>query len=397
MTRMDPHENATRGPRRHFAVVGALLVCLATAALVAAAAPAKQQATTGGQTAALQNDLDALVAAGAPGAILLILNGNHTTRLTAGLADVTRKRPMRPADHFRIASVTKSYTASVILQLVAEGKLALSDSVERRLPKLVPNGKRITIRQLLNHTSGLFELESDRQIMKPYYAGELDHYWSMRQLVQRAVTHKPLFAPGTRHSYSNTNYVVAGLIVEAVTGNSFGAELRSRIFRPLRLDQTSYPTTPRMPTPYAHGYTVLGKQAGFDITGISPSLFPASGAIISSVGDVADFYRALLSGRLLRPGLLKAMKTTVPTGSPDSGTGATGATGYGLGLMRWPTSCGPGWGHDGGVVGYWTRSYSSENGRGQAVLMINHDPETLAISARAMFQRLIARAYCSGA
>lgn len=394
MTRINPHENATRDPRRHFAVLGALLACLAAAAVAAAAAPAKPTATTGGQTVALQNDLDALVAAGAPGAILLIRNGNHTTRLTAGLADVTRKRPMRPADRFRIASVTKSYTASVVLQLIAEGKLALSDSVEGRLPKLVPNGKRITIRQLLNHTSGLFELESDRQIMKPYYAGELDHYWSMRQLVQRAVTHKPLFAPGTQHSYSNTNYVVAGLIVEAVTGNSFGAELRSRIFQPLHLDQTSYPTTPRMPTPYAHGYTVLGEQAGFDITHFSPSLFPASGAIISSVGDVADFYRALLSGRLLRPELLKAMTTTVRTGPLDA---ATGATGYGFGLMRWSTACGAAWGHDGGVPGYWTRSYSTDNGRRQAVLMINHDPETLAIPARGLFQRLIARAYCSGA
>jgi D-alanyl-D-alanine carboxypeptidase len=393
MTRMDPHENATSGPRRQLAVLGALLVCLVSAALVAAAAPAKPTAATGGQTAALQNDLDALVAAGAPGAILLIRNGNHTTRLTAGLADVTRKTPMRTADRFRIASVTKSYTASVVLQLVADGKLALSESVERWLPRLVPNGERITIRQLLNHTSGLFELESDPQIMKPYYAGELDHYWSMRQIVQKAVTHKPLFPPGTRHSYSNTNYVVAGLIVEAVTGHSFGAELRSRIFRPLHLDQTTYPTTPRMPTPYAHGYTVLGKQAGFDITHISPSLFPASGAIISSVGDVADFYRALLSGRLLRPGLLKAMKTTVRTGPLDA---ATGATGYGFGLMRWPTACGPAWGHDGGVVGYWARSYSSDTGGRQAVLMINHDPETLAIPARGLFQRLIAHAYCSG-
>ena len=396
MTGMAPDKNATRGPRRQFAVLGALLACLATAALATAATPAKPTATTGGQTAALQNDLDALVAAGAPGAILLVRNGNHTTRLTAGFADVARKRPMRAADHFRVASVTKSYTASVVLQLVAEGKVALSDSIERRLPNLVPNGERITIRQLLNHTSGLFEFESDPRYLKPYLGGNLGYYRPARQLVRIAVSHKPLFAPGTRHSYSNTNYVVAGLIVEAVTGHSFGAELRSRIFQPLHLDLTSYPTTPRMPTPYAHGYTVLGKP-GFDISYISPSLFPASGAIISSVGDVADFYRILLSGRLLRPDLLNAMKTMVPTGSRDGGTGATGANGYGLGLMRWPTSCGPGLGHDGGVVGYWTRSYSSENGRRQAVLTINHDPETLAIPARGLFQRLIARAYCSGA
>jgi D-alanyl-D-alanine carboxypeptidase len=396
MTRMDPHENATRGPRRHFAVLGALLACLATAALVAAAAPAKPTATTGGQTAALQNDLDALVAAGAPGAILLVRNGNHTTRLTAGLADVRSKRPMRAADRFRIASVTKSYTASVVLQLVAAGKLGLGDSIERRLPKLVPNGKAITIRQLLNHTSGLYDFESDPRYLKPYLGGNLGYYRPAQQLVRIAVSHKPLFAPGARHSYSNTNYVVAGLIVEAVTGNSFAAELRSRIFQPLHLDLTSYPTTPRMPTPYAHGYTVLGKP-GFDITHISPSLFPASGAIISSVGDIADFYRAVLSGRLLQPKLLKAMKTMVPIGSLDSGTGATGANGYGLGLMRWPTACGSAWGHDGGVPGYWTRSYSTDNGGRQAVLMINHDPETLAIPARGLFHRLIARAYCSGA
>ena len=151
-----------------------------------------------------------------------------------------------------------------------------------------------------------------------------------------------------------------------------------------------------MPTPYAHGYTVLGKP-GFDITHISPSLFPASGAIISSVGDIADFYRAVLSGRLLQPKLLKAMKTMVPIGSLDSGTGATGANGYGLGLMRWPTACGSAWGHDGGVPGYWTGSYSTDNGGRQAVLMINHDPETLAIPARGLFHRLIARAYCNGA
>ena len=392
MTRMDPHEIATRGPRRHFALLGALLVCLAAAALVAAAAPAKPQATTGGQTAAVQNDLDALVAAGAPGAILLIRNGNHTTRLTAGLAEVPHQRPMRPAHHFKVASVTKSYTATVVLQLVAEDKLGLSDSIESRLPKLVPNGKRITIRQLLNHTSGLFDFENDAQILKPYYAGELDHYWSMRHLVERAVTHKPLFAPGARHSYSNTNYVVAALIVQAVTGRSIGTELNARIFGPLHLDRTTYPTRPGMPTPYAHGYTVLGKEAGFDITGISRSLFPASGGIISTVGDVADFYRALLSGRLLQPDLLKAMKTTVPAGPLDAG-----ANGYGLGLMRWPTACGPGWGHDGGLPGYWARSYSTDDGRRQAVLMINHDPETLAIPARRLFQRLIARAYCSGA
>ena len=389
MTPMDPRK---RRLHRRFAVPATVLACLVAAALAATSAAAKPDSTTGGRAAGLQEDLDALVAAGAPGAILLTRNGSHTRIITAGLADVAHQRPMRPGDHFKVASVTKSFTASVVLQLAAQGKLSLGDSVERRLPGLVPNGGKITVRQLLNHTSGLFDFELDRQLLKPYYAGELDHYWSMRQLLKRAVTHKPLFAPGARHSYSNTNYVVLGLIVEAVTGRSIGAELRGQIFRPLQLDLTTYPTTSpaaggtRMPTPYAHGYTVFG-EAGFDITGISASFFPASGGIISTVGDVADFYRALLSGRLLRPDLLKAMKTMVPARD-------AGANGYGLGLMRWPTACGPGWGHDGGLPGYWVRSFSTENGRRQAELMINHDPETLDLPARALFQRLVARAYC---
>src|SRR6266545_8025328 len=142
-------------PMRRLAIPGTILACLATAALVAASAPAKPTRTD--NNAALQKDVDALVAAGAPGAILFVRDGNRTVRVTAGLGNVARKTPMRSGDHFKIASLTKSYTATVVLQLVGEGKLSLRDSVEQRLPGLVPNGNKITIRQLLNHTSGLAE------------------------------------------------------------------------------------------------------------------------------------------------------------------------------------------------------------------------------------------------
>ena len=272
------HQEPNVGRGRKLAVWGAILSCLIVAAAIAASAIATPRTATNTKAAGLQKDLDALVAAGVPGAILFVRDGNHTVRLAAGLGNVAAKTPMRVGDHFKIASLTKTYTASVVLQLVGEGKLSLDDSVEQRLPGLVPNGEGITIRQLLNHTSGLAEFETDPRYLKPYLAGNFGYYWAPRQLVKFGVSHKPLFSPGTRSSYSNTNYVVAQLIVEALTGKKIGAELKSRIFQPLHLRDTSYPTKPGLPSPYAHGYMLLGKPPATDVTLLSPSLAPGSGA-----------------------------------------------------------------------------------------------------------------------
>ena len=389
MTRTDQHTNRSKYLHRALAAPGALVACLAATAFLAASAPAKPT-TTDTNPSRLQTDVNALVAAGAPGAILLVRDGNRTVRLTAGLSNLAPKTPMRPDDHFKTASLTKSYTATVVLQLVGEGKLGLDDAIEQRLPRVVPNGEKISIRQLLNHTSGLADFESNPRYLKPYLSGNFGYYRSPRQLVELGISQKPLFAPGARHSYSNTNYVVAQLIVEKITGKPLGIELKRRIFQPLRLRETSYPTKPGLPSPYAHGYRLFGKPPLIDVSGLSPSAAPGSGAILSTVRDLADFYRALLTGRLLRPDLLKAMKTMVAAGGRDAG-----AAGYGLGLMRWPTACGSAWGHDGGIAGYWVRSISTENGQRQAVLMINQDADTLAKPAQIVFERLIAKAYCN--
>jgi D-alanyl-D-alanine carboxypeptidase len=306
---------------------------------------------------------------------------------------------MNARDHFKIASVTKTYTATVVLQLVGEDKLSLSDTVQRRLPGVVPNGSKITIRQLLNHTSGLADFESDPRYLKPYLAGNFAHYWSPRQLVKIGVSHKPLFSPGKGWSYSNTNYVVAQLIVAKVTGRSLGVELKRRIFQPLGLDQTSYPTKPGLPSPYTHGYRLFGELPLVDVTGLSPSLAPGSGAILSTVRDVADFYRALLAGRVLEPEQLKAMKTTV---SERTGKLVASGPGYGLGIGRSGVarpsaavgvSC-AGWGHSGEFPGYDVSTTFSQDGRRQAVLMINQDASTLAKDALPLYYRLIDKAYC---
>jgi D-alanyl-D-alanine carboxypeptidase len=391
MDSSDNHLKATTGPRSKLAGPRTILAaCLTVAALVAASAMAKPATGRNTQTPDLQKDVDTLVAAGAPGAVLVVRDGDRTVRLASGLADVAGKRPMRPADRFRIASLTKSYVATVVLQLVAEGKLSLNDTLERRLPGLVPNGDKITIRQLLGHTSGLFDFADDPRVLKPYLNGNFGYHWAPQELVQIAVSHKPLFGAGTGYAYSNTDYIVVGLIVEAVTGHTLGVELSRRIFRPLGLSATAFPTTPRIASPYAHGYYVFAKPPATDVSGVSP--FPwAAGAMVSTGADVLGFYRAVLSGRLLEPTLLTAMKKTVSEGKRTDIPGSR----YGLGLERFPTSCGPAWGHNGAIAGYLVFAFTSTDGRRQAVLMVNEDASSLSKPASTLFLKLIDKAYCT--
>lgn len=390
MTSSDNHAKATAGRRGKLAFVGMILVGLAAAALIGASALAQPTTSRNTQAAGLQKDLDALVTAGAPGAILVVRSGDQTVHLASGLADVARKRPMHPADRFRIASLTKSYVAAVVLQLVAEKQLALDNSVEQRLPGLVPNGGKITIRQLLNHTSGLFDFAADPRVLKPYLRGNFGFHWAPRKLVEIGVSHKPLFAPGARFAYSNTDYIVLGLIVEAVTGKRLGIQLNGRIFRPLGLRATAFPTTPPIADPYAHGYYVFAKPPATDVSGVSP--FPwAAGAIVSNGVDVLSFYRALLAGHLLEPTLLNAMKRTLPEGRKTDIPGSR----YGLGLEHFPTSCGKAWGHNGAIAGYLVFAFTSNDGGRQAVLMVNEDGSSLSKHASQLFFKVIDKAYCT--
>jgi D-alanyl-D-alanine carboxypeptidase len=172
-----------------------------------------------------------------PGAVLLVRDGERTIRLAAGYGDLARRTPLRAGDRFRVGSETKTFVATVVLQLVGERKLSLADTVERWLPGLVPGGQKISVRQLLNQTSGLFDYAEDK-----VFERQLDNptkVWAPRRLVAIATAHAPLFRPGGRWSYSNTGYILLGLIVEQASGSSLGAELRERIFAPLRLRATA--------------------------------------------------------------------------------------------------------------------------------------------------------------
>jgi D-alanyl-D-alanine carboxypeptidase len=192
----------------------------------------------GGSTSSpgVQRIVGRLVAAGAPGAVAVVRTPTGTRRAAAGFARLRPRARMRATDRFRVASITKPFVATVVLQLAAQGRLRLDDPVERWRPGLIPGGKTTTLRQLLGHTSGLFDYDDDRAWVRKRIANP-DREWSPRELVAIATSHAPLFAPGTKWSYSNTNYVVLGLVVEAATARTLGRELQERIFSRLRLSR----------------------------------------------------------------------------------------------------------------------------------------------------------------
>jgi D-alanyl-D-alanine carboxypeptidase len=350
-----------------------LAVPLAFAAPATATTPAAPGAVAASsrQPAGVPTDrdlraaLDGLVAAGASGASLQVDDGRRSVRLAAGAARLDPRLPMRPDARIRVGSITKTFVATAVLQLAGERRLSLDDSVERWLPGLVPDGDGITLRQLLNHTSGIFNYTEEPGFIQAVLADPLREY-TPRQLVAIATAHPPVFAPGTSWSYSNTNYIVLGLVVERVTHRAVSDVLRQRIIRPLHLRDTLLPVRyPDIPGHHARGYVPpslsgeLPPPVGVpnqyvDVTRISPTAAGAAGALISNPRDLRTFYRALLSGRLLRPAQQAELTATVEV-DPDFG--------YGLGIYTANTPCGRIWGHDGGIPGYNTIAWNDGSGR----------------------------------
>ena len=341
-----------------------------TAATAAAPAGAISANATTATRPTLATELGKVVAAGSPGAIALVNDGRKVRVSAAGVADTSGRRALRPADRFRAGSITKSFVATVALQLVGEDKLSLSDSVERWLPGILPYGDDVTVRQLLNLTSGV--PDNQGPVEAEFLKGNMTRSWSPRELVALIADKKPDFAPGTSWAYSNTNYMLAGLIIERVTGNQLGQELKQRIFKPLHLRGTSFPqNTSTIAGSHSDGHAFVdGKLV--DVTVLNPSGTWAAGNLVSTATDVAHFWRALLGGELLAPRQLAAMKRTVPIHKGVD-------LGYGLGIFEWPTACGPVWGNGGDIAGYNNRFQNSEDGKRQAGVMVPMNPMPTAL------------------
>lgn len=319
----------------------------------------------------LRNALQGLVDGGFPGAIGYVRTGWRAERAAAGLADRETGERATPTHRFRIASNTKAFTSAVLLQLVGEGRLSLDDPVSRWLPGVIAgngnDGTRITVRQLLNHTAGLYDPTNEKSFWTPYLSGDRDFVYRPRDVVAMAVAHPPTGEPGARHDYSNTNYLVAGLVIEKVTGRSAVSQVYRRILVPLHLVDTRFPTTdPRMYGRHLRGYDLMKE----DVTVWSPSYDWTAGAIVSTVDDLAKFYQALFDGTLLKPAQLAELKTTVPTDPDDP------MAGYGLGVERRSMPCPDGtvstvWGNSGGGPGYNSLALSTEDNERQLVLATN--------------------------
>jgi D-alanyl-D-alanine carboxypeptidase len=301
-----------------------------------------------------------LVKGGAPGAIVYVRTPTATRAGVAGYADRAAHVSMRAADRYRIASVTKAFVCVVILQLEAEGKLDIDDPVEKYLPGLVPNGGAITLRELMNHTSGLFNYTDDSAFVNDPITN-FARAWTPPQLLALAFAHPPNFAPGTNWSYSNTNYIVLGLVAEAVTGKPLGEDLQERIFTPLNLTSTSFPATIELAPDLVHGYVKLPGSPLIDISaGLNPTWGWAAGAIVSTARDVTTFYRTLFTGKLLAATQLAEME------SPTQSSGS-----YGLGIDSTFPACGRAFFHVGDFLGWENIAYSTASGKRQAVVMVN--------------------------
>ncbi len=299
----------------------------------------------------------------------------RTHNYTAGVADLKTGAKVPVDGRVRVGSNTKPFTAAVVLQLVGEGKIDLEAPVEKYLPNLVRgegiDGRRITVHQLLQHTSGLPDYA---QYMEAPNGKGRHLYVQPRTMLDLALSHKANFEPGKGWSYSNTNYLLAGLIIEKVTGRPLAEEIDHRVIQRLGLRHTYFPGAGDETIRGAHpeGYLAAKPGAPLEkITTMDPSAAWAAGQLISTPSDLNRFFSSLFGGKLLPPAQLKQMRTTVP--APGLWPGAR----YGLGVISTPLSCGGlMWGHGGDISGYHTLGGVTADGRAVSVAVTADGPSS---------------------
>ncbi|MYU50517.1 MULTISPECIES: serine hydrolase domain-containing protein [Streptomyces] len=316
---------------------------------------------------ALADTLKAFHDAGMYGAYSAVRDGSAEWQGAAGVADVDTSRPATPLMRHRIGSITKTFTAVAVLQEVGKGRIDLDAPIGRYLPDLLPGerGRAITVRMLLNHTSGIGDYGTAVFATPESLEDNRFHQFAPVELARLGLKSAPLGNPGAEHHYANTNYVIAGLLLQKVTGEAPEKYITTHVIRRAGLTHTYFPSSPYITGPHAKMY-----EAGYggfnpprDFSVYNMSWAGTAGSLVSTMPDLNRFYRLLLSGGLLAPAQLQQMKTTVPI----EGSMAR----YGLGLFMTKTPCGEFWGHNGLVLGAMTWSLSSPDGQRQISLGFN--------------------------
>ncbi|MFF3320545.1 serine hydrolase domain-containing protein [Streptomyces sp. NPDC003035] len=387
-----PSSYSSYSPRRArlSAVAATTLIALSASALPAQAVAAEPRSPAavspvaasvtgrGLDRAALRGSLDAFHAAGMYGAYSAVRDGSAQWRGATGFADVDTRRPTRPDLEHRVGSITKTFTAVAVLQQAGAGRIDLDAPVGRYLPDVVPGerGRQVTVRMLLNHTSGIADY------VLPAFPGILENPGrtldenrlrriAPEELARLGLAALPVAERGT-HAYSNTNYILAGLILERVTGQKAEAYITRNVIRRAGLRHTYFPTSASIKGPHAKMYEsffgLIDPPRDYSVYDMSWA--GTAGALVSTPGDLNDFYRALLSGRLLGAAQLRAMKTTVPAYETQPGEEPLMRYGLGIYTLKMPSG-GWYWGHDGGVFGAGTWALSTEDGRRQVAIGYN--------------------------
>ncbi|WP_067532961.1 serine hydrolase domain-containing protein [Nocardia crassostreae] len=360
---------------RRFLTVSVVLV--GAALLLCSVGMPRAVADTGSSEARigrLQALLDRLVReSDIPGAQLVITESGHDIRISSGVGDLATGAPFPPTAQVRIASVTKSFVAATVLRLAADNDVELDAPVERYLPGVVHgpggDGNLITVRNLLQHTSGIpdyldkLDISTEAALRNPRPAAEL---------IRLGLDQASHFTPGTEYGYSNTNYLLAGKLIEQVTGRSLREVVTDRVIAPLGLADTYWPDFPHEQVirgPHPHGYAILEGEL-VDLDDFDPSWGLADGGMVAAPADLNRYFMSLLAGRVLPPAQLADMQRTFPSSDPAQPDRA------GLGLFRLENSCGlDTWGHDGAFPGYGVVSMATKDLA--VTLTLNQLPEKL--------------------
>ncbi|MGI5447668.1 serine hydrolase domain-containing protein [Streptomyces sp. CA-243310] len=336
----------------------------AAAAAVVMLTTTTAHATPADDHPATREALKTFQAAAGPGAAVHAGDSAGSWTLSAGTGTINTTKPIQSDEHFRIGSQTKTFTAATVLQLVDEGKVSLDTSIDTYLPGIVTgngyDGTRITVRHLLQHTGGIAAYDPLASIALV----EPDGTYKPATLVKEGLKRAPVSAPGAGFTYSNTNYLILGMLIEKVTGTQVHEAVTRRIIEPLGLTGTVFPAPGdrTLPAPAVGGYH--GARIGpfyfwSPVLSYDPSLFSAAGAVVSTLEDLGTFYGALTAGRVVSPAALAEREKV---------RDLNGA-GYGLGITKVALSCGgEAWGHNGAVPGYLTETMVTKDGRHAAVM-----------------------------
>lgn len=345
---------ARPGHRRGSVVWRVLAVPVAAAIALGAVGGTAWAAPSKGEAESLKSRAQGLVEAGYPAALAAVTDGKGESAGVAvgkGSLETGQAPPMD--GEVRVGSNTKTFVAVVVMQMVQEGKVGLDEPIETYLPGLIRgegiDASRITVRQLLQHTSGLPDFDETLFGTTDVFQSRY-HYVTPRDVLDSALSKPAQFEPGTQWKYTNTNYIVLGMLVERVSQRPVGEQIGQRIVKKLGLSHTYFPAPgeEKIRGTHPRGYHLSAEGKLEDITEMDPAWGWAAGAMVSTPSELNTFFQAVFDGRLLTQASIQEMKKGVDIGS--------GGRVYGLGLIGTPLSCGgTSWGHGGDIAGYHTR------------------------------------------